>query len=137
MLDRRGLYQPPAGRAEPPRPLPAFFFGAVPMDLDVLDDNPCYLLNLPGHGPIAPMYHRTDHGAFAYARIPSRPDLVFTVEWTTGGIDAGAPLTLEELHDSIHRVMAWIYRCGRPTARDRIGGIGRSASTPGLDEQTL
>jgi len=62
-------------------------------------------LNLPGYGYISPMYHRTGQGVFAYARIPSRPDLVFTVEWTTGGFDANTPLTLEELHDSIYRVM--------------------------------
>ena len=208
MLDRRGLYQPLAGKSGPPQPIPAFFFGAVPMDLRVLDDNPFYLLpvpqtriervlagraaelgvevrrgheltglsqhadtvtvevtgpngryeissryvvgadgahsttrklagigfpgaasddivtriadvavpdefvdpdtgglNVPGHGYISPMYHRTDHGVFAYARLPSGPDLVFTVEWTTGGIDPDASLTLEELHDSIYRVM--------------------------------
>jgi 2-polyprenyl-6-methoxyphenol hydroxylase-like FAD-dependent oxidoreductase len=208
MLDRRGLYRPLAGKAEPPQPIPAFFFGAVPMDLHVLDDNPFYLLpvpqtriesvlaeraaelgvevrrgheltglsqhadtvtvevagpdgryalssryvvgadgahsttrklagigfpgaasddivvriadvavpdefvdpatgglNLPGHGFISPMYHRTEQGVFAYARLPSRPDLVFTLEWTTGGIDTDASLTLEELHDSVYRVM--------------------------------
>ncbi|HWM04711.1 MAG TPA: FAD-dependent monooxygenase, partial [Actinophytocola sp.] len=208
MLDRRGLYQPLAGKSEPPQPIPAFFFGAVPMDLHVLDDNPFYLLpvpqtriervlaeraaelgvevlrgheltglsqsadsvtvevtgpnghyeissryvvgadgahsttrklagigfpgaasddivtriaevavpdefvdpatgglNLPGHGYLSPMYHRTEQGVFAYARLPSGPDVVFTVEWTTGGIDTDASLTLEELHDSIYRVM--------------------------------
>jgi 2-polyprenyl-6-methoxyphenol hydroxylase-like FAD-dependent oxidoreductase len=47
MLDRRGLYQPLAGRSEPPQPIPSFFFGAVPMDLHVLDDNPFYLLPVP------------------------------------------------------------------------------------------
>jgi len=208
MIERRGLYQPLAGKPEPPRPIPAFFFGALPMDLRVLDDNPFYLLpvpqiriervlaeraaelgvevrrgheltglsqhadavtvgvtgpngryeinsryvvgadgahsttrklagigfpgaanddivtriaevavpdefvdpgtgglNVPGHGYIAPMYHRTEQGVFGYARIGSRPDLVLTVEWTTGGIDAHASLTLEEVHDSIRRVM--------------------------------
>jgi 2-polyprenyl-6-methoxyphenol hydroxylase-like FAD-dependent oxidoreductase len=62
-------------------------------------------LNLPGYGYLAPMYHRTERGVFAYARIPSRPDLVFTVEWTTDGFDNHAPMTLEELHDSIYRVI--------------------------------
>jgi len=62
-------------------------------------------LNLPGYGHISPMYHRTDQGVFAYARLPSRTDLVFTVEWTTAGIDPDASLTLQELHDSVHRVM--------------------------------
>jgi len=208
MLDHRGLYQPLAGKAEPPLPIPAFFFGAVPMDLHMLDDNPFYLLpvpqtriervlaeraaelgvevrwgheltglsqhadtvnvevtgpngryeissryvvgadgahsttrklagigfpgaasddivtriaevavpdefvdpatgrlNLPVYGYISPMYHRTEQGVFAYARLPAGPDMVFTVEWTTGGIDTDASLTLEELHDSIYRVM--------------------------------
>ncbi len=47
MLDRRGLYQPLAGQSGPPQPTPAFFFGAVPMDLRVLDDNPFYMLPVP------------------------------------------------------------------------------------------
>jgi 2-polyprenyl-6-methoxyphenol hydroxylase-like FAD-dependent oxidoreductase len=208
MLDRRGLYQPLAGESGPPQPMPAFFFGAVPMDLHTLDDNPFYLLpvpqtriervladraaeldvevrrgheltglsqhadavtaevagptgyyeissryvvgadgahsatrklagigfpgavsdtivtriaevavpeelvdpatgglDLPGYGYLPPMYHRTERGVFAYARIPSRPDLVFTLEWTTDGFDNDAPLTLAEVHDSIYRVM--------------------------------
>ncbi|WP_433167575.1 FAD-dependent monooxygenase [Kribbella sp. CA-247076] len=208
MLDRRGLYQPLAGEPGPPRPLPAFFFGAVPMDLQGLDDNPFYLLsvpqtrmeqvlaeraaelgvevrrgheltnltqnadtvtaevtgpdgqyeissrylvgadgahsltrklagiefpgaasedivcriaevavpdeyvdsdtgglNVPGYGYISPMYHRTEQGVFAYGRLPSRSDVVFTIEWTTGGFGNDDSMTLEEIHDSIHQVM--------------------------------
>jgi 2-polyprenyl-6-methoxyphenol hydroxylase-like FAD-dependent oxidoreductase len=208
MLDRRGLYQRLAGSAEPPQPIPAFFFGAVPMDLRVLDDNPFYMLpvpqtriehvlveraaelgievrrgheltgmsqdadavtvevtgpdgryeissrylvgadgassttrklagiefpgatsddivlriaevavpdefvdpatgglNVPGYGHIPPMYRRTEQGVFVYGRAPSRPDMVATFEWTAAGVDRDAPLTLEELHDSIYRVM--------------------------------
>jgi 2-polyprenyl-6-methoxyphenol hydroxylase-like FAD-dependent oxidoreductase len=207
MLDRRGLYHPLAGQSGPPRPMPAFFFGAVPMDLHTLDDNPFYLLpvpqtriervladraaelgvevrrghelaglsqradavtvevvgptgryeissryvvgadgahsttrklagiefpgavsddivtriaevavpdefvdsatgglNLPGYGYIPPMYNRTERGVFAYGGS-ARPDMVATFEWTTDGFDIDAPLTLEEVHDSIHRVM--------------------------------
>ena len=62
-------------------------------------------LNLPGHGYISPMYHRTERGVFAYARIPSRADIVCTLEWTTDGFDNDTPLALEEVHDSIYRVM--------------------------------
>ncbi len=208
MLDRRGLYQPLAGESGPPQPMPAFFFGAVPMDLRALDDNPFYLLpvpqtriervladraaelgvevrrgheltglsqhadavtvevvgptgsyeissryvigadgahsttrklagiefpgaasddivlriaevavpdefvdpatgglNLPGYGYISPMYHRTERGVFAYARIPSRSDLVFTLEWTAEGFENDTPVTLEEVRHSIYRVM--------------------------------
>lgn len=208
MLDRRGLYQPLAGTSGPPQPLPAFFFGAMPMDLRTLDDNPFYLLpvpqtqiervlaeraaelgvevrrgheltgltqdadsvtaavagpsgryeinsryvigadgahsttrklagigfpgasteelvlriaevavpdefvdpatgglNVPGYGYIAPMYHRTERGVFVYGRTPPRPDMVATFEWTDDSFDNEVPVTLEEVHDSIRRVM--------------------------------
>ncbi|MFG1616299.1 FAD-dependent monooxygenase [Nonomuraea wenchangensis] len=47
MLDRRGLYERLTGHEDPPRPAPGFVFGALPIDLSVLDDNPLYLLQVP------------------------------------------------------------------------------------------
>ncbi|MFF0247516.1 FAD-dependent monooxygenase [Streptosporangium sandarakinum] len=47
MLDRRGLYGRLGGGSEPPRPVPAFVFGALPLDLSTLDDNPLYVLQTP------------------------------------------------------------------------------------------
>jgi len=47
MLDRRGLYERLAGTQEPPRPVPGFVFGALPLNLSVLDDNPLYTLGVP------------------------------------------------------------------------------------------
>ncbi len=47
MLDRRGLYERLSGSAEPPRPGPSFVFGAMPLDLRDLDDNPLYGLPVP------------------------------------------------------------------------------------------
>ncbi|WP_424532806.1 FAD-dependent monooxygenase [Sphaerisporangium viridialbum] len=47
MLDRRGLYERLAGNQDPPRPTPGFVFGALPIDLSVLDDNPFYILQVP------------------------------------------------------------------------------------------
>ncbi|GAB1818188.1 FAD-dependent monooxygenase [Herbidospora sp. RD11066] len=47
MLDRRGLYERLSGDAGPPRPGPAFVFGAMPLDLRALDDNPLYGLPVP------------------------------------------------------------------------------------------
>ena len=47
MLDRRGLYQRLTGDSEIPQPAPTFFFGALPLDLATLDDNPLYLLAVP------------------------------------------------------------------------------------------
>ncbi|TLP62403.1 FAD-dependent monooxygenase [Microbispora triticiradicis] len=46
-LDRRGLYERLSGGAEPPRPSPAFVFGALPLELSRLDDNPMYGLAVP------------------------------------------------------------------------------------------
>ena len=228
MLDRRGLYQPLAGDSEIPQPAPTFFFGAVPMDLATLDDNPFYLLpvpqtrieqvlderaaelgvevrrgheltglsqradeviidvtcpegryeirsryvvgadgghsttrqfagigfpgaasddivariaevavpdefvdpatgglNVPGYGHIPPMNsQRTDTGVFAFGNLPSRPPLLFTVEWTADGIDETMPFTLDEFHDSIHRVMGADLPLQPPAHRlDRSIGV--------------
>ncbi len=208
MLDRRGLYQPLAETAEPPRPAPMFIFGALPLDLRAVEDNPLYMLlvpqlridaelakraanlgveirrghevtgfaqddeavtievagpdgpyrlssrylvgadgggstirklagigfpgasaeqvvsrlaevrvpdelidaksgglNLPGYGPIPPLHHRTERGVFAFAALPSRPALLFTVEWTTDGVDGDLPVSLPELRQSVRRVL--------------------------------
>jgi 2-polyprenyl-6-methoxyphenol hydroxylase-like FAD-dependent oxidoreductase len=47
MLDRRGLYEPLSGSTEPPSPTPGFVFGALPLELSLLDDNPMYTLAVP------------------------------------------------------------------------------------------
>ncbi|MEV7968216.1 FAD-dependent monooxygenase [Sphaerisporangium sp. NPDC088356] len=47
MLDRRGLYERLSGGPQPPRPGPSFVFGALPLDLSTLDDNPLYGLPVP------------------------------------------------------------------------------------------
>lgn len=47
MLDRRGLYERLSGSPAPPRPAPSYMFGAFPLDLSVLPDNPVYLLMVP------------------------------------------------------------------------------------------
>jgi 2-polyprenyl-6-methoxyphenol hydroxylase-like FAD-dependent oxidoreductase len=47
MLDRRGLYEPLSGSTEPPSPTPGFVFGALPLELSLLDDNPMYTLPVP------------------------------------------------------------------------------------------
>lgn len=63
MLDRRGLYQRLAGESGPPQPVPAFFFGAVPMDLHMLArrplgprDRPAHVAQ-PSHGHPVPQAH--------------------------------------------------------------------------------
>ncbi|MEU4221518.1 FAD-dependent monooxygenase [Actinoplanes sp. NPDC026623] len=47
MLDRRGLYERLAGAPGPPRPTPQFMFGAFPLPLHDLPDNPLYGLMVP------------------------------------------------------------------------------------------
>ncbi|WP_431896780.1 FAD-dependent monooxygenase [Nonomuraea sp. bgisy101] len=47
VLERRGLYERLSGSKEPPHPAPGFVFGALPLDLRVLEDNPLYLLQVP------------------------------------------------------------------------------------------
>ncbi len=47
MLDRRGLFQRLSGSAQPPQPAPGFMFGAFPLPLATLPDNPVYLMMVP------------------------------------------------------------------------------------------
>ena len=47
MLDRRGLYRRLTGGADAPKPAPGFVFGAFPLDLHDLPDNPLYMLLVP------------------------------------------------------------------------------------------
>ncbi|MDG4816028.1 FAD-dependent monooxygenase [Micromonospora sp. WMMD956] len=47
LLDRRGLHARLTGGNTPPAPQPAFTFGAFPLDLTVLADNPHYVLGVP------------------------------------------------------------------------------------------
>ncbi|GAA2184796.1 FAD-dependent monooxygenase [Micromonospora lupini] len=47
LLDRRGLYTRLSGESTPPSPQPAFTFGAFPLDLTMLAENPHYVLGVP------------------------------------------------------------------------------------------
>jgi 2-polyprenyl-6-methoxyphenol hydroxylase-like FAD-dependent oxidoreductase len=47
MLDRRGLYERLTGSTAAPRPAPNYMFGAFPLPLADLPDNPIYLLLVP------------------------------------------------------------------------------------------
>jgi 2-polyprenyl-6-methoxyphenol hydroxylase-like FAD-dependent oxidoreductase len=47
MLDRRGLYERLSGGTAPPQPAPFYIFGAFPLDLTALSDNPIYTLMVP------------------------------------------------------------------------------------------
>jgi 2-polyprenyl-6-methoxyphenol hydroxylase-like FAD-dependent oxidoreductase len=47
LLDQRGLYQRFTGTALPPRPVPAFTFGGLPLPVGDWDHNPLYVLPVP------------------------------------------------------------------------------------------
>ncbi|MGW5421676.1 FAD-dependent monooxygenase [Streptomyces sp. NPDC003943] len=47
MLDRRGLYERLTAPGATPEPAPRFVFGAFPLDLTDLPDNPLYILMVP------------------------------------------------------------------------------------------
>ncbi|MFD7902770.1 FAD-dependent monooxygenase [Kitasatospora sp. NPDC059747] len=47
MLDRRGLYERLTAPGATPEPVPGFVFGAFPLDLKDLPDNPLYTLMVP------------------------------------------------------------------------------------------
>ncbi|NUW30393.1 FAD-dependent monooxygenase [Nonomuraea sp. SMC257] len=47
LLDHRGLHERLTGSAEPPRPVPGFVFGALPLDLSAVEDNPLHILGVP------------------------------------------------------------------------------------------
>ncbi|MBO1415655.1 FAD-dependent monooxygenase [Streptomyces sp. FH025] len=49
LLDHRGLHQPLSGAPGAPRPVPRFVFGAFPLELHRLDDNPLHALPVPQH----------------------------------------------------------------------------------------
>ncbi|GAA3143849.1 2-polyprenyl-6-methoxyphenol hydroxylase-like FAD-dependent oxidoreductase [Kribbella aluminosa] len=47
MLDRRGLYERLSSTPGAPQPAPGFVFGAMPLHLEMLEENPVYLLQTP------------------------------------------------------------------------------------------
>jgi 2-polyprenyl-6-methoxyphenol hydroxylase-like FAD-dependent oxidoreductase len=84
---------------------------------DELVDPDTGALHLPGHPPSPPWlyrrteqgltaghYLRTERGMLAHGRLAGRPSLVYTVEWSSDGVD-DAPVTLQEIARSVHRVV--------------------------------
>ncbi|NUP62069.1 MAG: FAD-dependent oxidoreductase [Nonomuraea sp.] len=237
LLDRRGLYERLSGDKEPPRPAPGFVFGALPLDLSVLEDSSLYLLgvpqlrvqqvleeraaelgveirrgheitalsqrddavtvevtgpdgpyrmdarylvgadgggsltrklsgigfpgvtrdttvsrtvhatvpdamtdpatgglNVPGHGPVPALrHHRTEHGLFVYAPFPGRPPLITTMEWPQETPGDERPPSLEEMRESVRRVLGADLPLGEPEGegpfvrRRLVGGNTRIA----------
>ncbi len=88
-------------------------------------------LSIPGYGSILPnLHHRTERGLFVYGSLPGRPPLVSTVERNAPG---EGPMTLEELEQSIQRVLGVQVELGPPQGdgphvlRRVVGGNSRLA----------
>jgi 2-polyprenyl-6-methoxyphenol hydroxylase-like FAD-dependent oxidoreductase len=84
---------------------------------DELVDPDTGALHLPGQPPTPPFlyrrteqglsvghYLRTERGMFAHGRIAGHYTLVYTIEWSGDGVD-DAPVTLQEIARSVHRVV--------------------------------
>ncbi|MFC5185733.1 FAD-dependent oxidoreductase [Actinomadura harenae] len=70
-------------------------------------------LNVPGYGAVLPFLpHRTEHGGFSYAPMPGHPPLVSATEWDRPETDA--PMTLDELRESVRRVLGADVPLGAP-----------------------
>jgi len=62
-------------------------------------------LDVPGLGRVRAGFTRTDRGVFAFGSTAAANLLLFTTESEDRQYDDDAPLTLNELHDSIRRVL--------------------------------
>ena len=93
---------------------------------DELVDPDTGALHLPGHPPVSPWlyrrneqgllaghYLRTERGMLAHGRFPDGHSLVFTVEWSSDGID-DSPATLQEIARSVCRVVGAEIPVGPP-----------------------
>ncbi|MER7498644.1 FAD-dependent oxidoreductase [Nonomuraea pusilla] len=70
-------------------------------------------LDVPGHGAVLPFLpHRTERGGFSYAPMPGHPPLVSTTEWDQA--ETAAPMSLDELRESIRRVLGVDVPLGPP-----------------------
>ncbi|MFS0897661.1 FAD-dependent monooxygenase [Mycolicibacterium litorale] len=83
--------------------------------VDVRDDirSPDGGLDVPGVGRLPWGHHRLDDGGFIFAELePGRP-MVGTIEFG-GQVDDAQPMTLDELRDSVHRVLGSELAVGPP-----------------------
>ncbi|GAA3229866.1 FAD-dependent monooxygenase [Nonomuraea helvata] len=70
-------------------------------------------LNVPGYGAVPPFLpHRTERGGFSYAPLPGHSPLINTSEWDQPEPDA--PMTLDELRESVRRVLGADVPLGPP-----------------------
>jgi 2-polyprenyl-6-methoxyphenol hydroxylase-like FAD-dependent oxidoreductase len=84
-------------------------------------------LDLPGLGRIHPGFTRTDHGLFAFGQMSTGVLMIQTTEDEDTAVDDYVPMTLNELHDSIRRVLGAAVPLGEVTRLSRYGFQARQA----------
>ncbi|MFE7622963.1 FAD-dependent monooxygenase [Streptomyces sp. NPDC057509] len=64
-------------------------------------------LEVPGHGRLSPVFtfNRTPHGIFAFAALPDGNHRLLTLEWGAPPEGDERPLTIEDMRDSVRRVL--------------------------------
>ncbi|MGW0672199.1 FAD-dependent monooxygenase [Streptomyces sp. NPDC002746] len=75
-------------------------------------------LDVPGHGRISPVFTftRTPHGIFAFEALPDGNHRLLTLEWSAPPEGDDAPLTLDDMRESVGRVLGIDVPLGPPTA---------------------
>jgi 2-polyprenyl-6-methoxyphenol hydroxylase-like FAD-dependent oxidoreductase len=72
-------------------------------------------LSVPGYGIVPPfMHHRTERGVIAFAPFPTGVPLLTTLEQTPHAEANEEPMTLDELRDSVRRVLGVDLPFGPP-----------------------
>ncbi|MGH3625174.1 MAG: FAD-dependent monooxygenase, partial [Sciscionella sp.] len=62
-------------------------------------------LDVPGFGRIPPAFTRAERGVFVFAQFESDKSIVGTMEWDQQPIADNVPMTIDELRDSVRRVL--------------------------------
>lgn len=96
----------------------------VPASVTVLENGD---LDVPGVGRVAAGYTRTDGGVFAMGSLTPEILMVQTIEDETSGYDDQAPMTLDDLRESIRRVRGVDLPLGAPRRLSRYQHHARQA----------
>lgn len=96
----------------------------VPAEVSVLENGD---LDVPGVGRVAAGYTRTDRGVFAMGSLTPEVLMVQTIEGETSGYDDQAPMTLDDLRESIRRVRGVDLPLGEPRRLSRYQHHARQA----------
>ncbi|GAA2811420.1 FAD-dependent monooxygenase [Saccharopolyspora taberi] len=71
-------------------------------------------VDVPGFGRISPAFTRTERGMFSFLELEPKNPIVSTAEWG-GPVDDGTPMTLDELRESVRRVLGVDLPMSEPT----------------------